>query len=493
MIRWSLMVILLLLPFIPSEASDTSITKAMEALRQAGLKVAADPTRPVYHFLPPAQWMNDICGAIKYKGWYHVFYQLNPYGDQWANIHWGHTRSRDMVYWEHLPPALAPLAHEVRCNSGCVTINKARQPMIFYTSVLSDAPREHWAAIGDDELLTWKRHALNPILTLDNHGGPRFGGGWSDCYIFGHAGRTFMVIGVDRFGDEVAVPLYEAENSAYTKWSYRGLLFEAPRKKVGNMEVPIFFKLGKKWVLLYHPGGPMAYCIGDFDAESLRFESKKGGTLVYHQAGKMEGVSCDRGFCAPHVFFDDDSRCIMYGWISGFKDGRGWNGCMSLPRVLSLDGDGRLLQRPVSELEKLREEHIRLEGLTLESAGEVLENVSGDTLEILASFEPKGAKQFGLKVRCSRDGKSGVVISSDGKTLDAAGTRAPLQLNEGQKTLTLHVFIDKSVLEVFGDNGRTCIAKVVYPPEHDIGIELFALDGKAVVKSIDIWRLKSIW
>jgi beta-fructofuranosidase len=482
-----------LLSSIKVEAGNSSIDKAMEALQQAGLKVAADPTRPVYHFLPPAQWMNDTCGGIKYKGWYHVFYQLNPYGDQWANIHWGHARSTDMVYWEHLPPALAPLPNEVRCNSGCVTINREGMPLIFYTSVLSGAPRQHCAATGDDDLLTWKRHPANPILTLDNHGGPRFGGGWSDCYIFEHAQRTFMVIGVEHFGDQVAVPLYEAQNSAYTKWSYRGLLFQAPRRKIRNMEVPIFFKLGAKWVLLYHPSGPTEYAIGDFDLKSLRFEPQKRGILVYHQPSKTEGVSCDRGFCAPHVFFDDDSRCIMYGWISGFKDGRGWNGCMALPRVLSLDTDGLPLQRPVSELRKLRDKHLRLENLTLDSAGHVLQNTSGDTLEILMTFEPKGAKHFGLKVRRSHDGKNAVIISSDGRTLDAAGTKTPLLLNEVQKTLTLHVFLDRSVLEVFADNGRTCVAKVVYPPEHDLGIELFALDGKAVVKSLDVWEMKSIW
>ncbi|TFG48189.1 MAG: hypothetical protein E4H40_05085, partial [Candidatus Brocadiia bacterium] len=70
---------------------------------------------------------------------------------------------------------------------------------------------------------------------------------------------------------------------------------------------------------------------------------------------------------------------------------------------------------------------------------------------------------------CSTDGKSGVVITCDGRTVEAAGVKAPLQSNEEQKTLTFHVFIDKSVLEVFADKGRACIAKVIYPPEQDIG------------------------
>ena len=73
------------------DLQDPAIASAAEALAKASPRAESDRTRPVYHFLPPAQWMNDICGAIKYKGWYHVLYQLNPYGDQWAKIHWGHT------------------------------------------------------------------------------------------------------------------------------------------------------------------------------------------------------------------------------------------------------------------------------------------------------------------------------------------------------------------------------------------------------------------
>jgi beta-fructofuranosidase len=302
-----------------------------------------------------------------------------------------------------------------------------------------------------------------------------------------------MVIGVDHLGDDVAIPLYEALNPGYTKWAYRGLLFQSPRSKTRNMEVPMFFKLGDKWILLYHPSGPIAYCVGTFDIETLKFVPQKWGKLVYHKSGKVEGVTDDRGLNSPHVFFDDSGRCIMYGWISGFKNSRGWNGCLGLPRVLSLDTDDRPVQKPVPELSKLRGKHFRFENLTLENGGHVLQKISGDTLEIIVTFRSKDAKQFGLRVRRSDDGKNAVVISSDGETLDVAGTKAPLQPKEQKKTLALHVFLDKSVLEVFADEGRTSIAKVIYPDEQDLSIELFASGGKAIVESIDLWQMKSIW
>jgi beta-fructofuranosidase len=488
------MVFLLLLPCIPSEASDSSIGKAMEALRQAGLKVAGDPTRPVYHFLPPAQWMNDPCGALRYKGYYHVFYQLNPYGDRQVNSHWGHARSKDLVIWEHLPIALVPTEDEVRCNSGCVTVNGHGVPMIFYTSVRRNGPRQHFAALGDEDLIGWTRHPANPILTLDTHGGPRFGGGWSDPFIFEAGKRRFMVIGADSFGDEVAIPLYEAQNAGMSRWEYKGLLFRAPRKKIRNMEVPIFFKLDGKWILFFHPGGPTKYYVGSFDLETLRFEPEQEGNLTHNYGqNRAEGVSIDKGFCCPHIFFDDNGRCLFYGWISGFNDDRGWNGCLALPRVFSFGPDGLPRQQPVPELRKLRGKYFKIRNVNLSDAGYVPDNIGGDSLEIAVEFEPGGAKDFGIKVCRSDDGKNAVVINYDGKEIEAAGVKIPFALAQDKKILKLHIFLDKSVMEIFVNDGREAMSKVIYPGEEDIGIELFAQGGAVVVKSLEVWKVKSIW
>jgi beta-fructofuranosidase len=475
--------------------TDPVIERAMRSVWAAAPGAEADPTRPVYHFRPPAWWMNDACGGIHHKGYYHLFYQLNPYGDRWGDIHWGHARSRDLVYWEHLPIALAPTSEELRCNSGCVTINREGVPMIFYTRVPSRrGPRDQRAASGDDDLITWKRLAANPILTLDTHGGPKFGGGWSDPFIFKEAGRSFMVIGVDALAGDVAVPLYEAKDAALTSWVYRGLLFRAPRSRIKNMEVPMFFKLDGQWVLLCHPGGPIRYFIGSFDMEKLVFVPEKEGDLTHNYGeNKTEGVSCDRGFSSPHIFFDRDGRCILYGWISGFKDGRGWNGCLGLPRVLSIGPDGLLRQRPAAELQRLRNKHIRTEGLDLNNGRYFLENIGGDALEIIAAFEQGDAKVVGLKVRRSADAKHAVTIGYDGRTLDVAGVRIPFQLTGDDKLLVLRVFLDKSVMEVFVNDGREAVARVIYPGERDLGVELFATGGAAEVHSLDIWQIRPIW
>jgi len=96
-------------------------------------------------------------------------------------------------------------------------------------------------------------------------------------------------------------------------------------------------------------------------------------------------------------------------------------------------------------------------------------------------------------VRRSDDGKNAVVINCDGQEINAAKVKIPFVLAEDKKTLTLHIFLDKSVMEVFVNDGREAVSKVIYPGEKDLGLELFAEGGTAVVKSLDVWEMKSIW
>jgi beta-fructofuranosidase len=111
-------------------------------------------------------------------------------------------------------------------------------------------------------------------------------------------------------------------------------------------------------------------------------------------------------------------------------------------------------------------------------------------LEILAVFDPGDAKAVGLNVRRSEDGSRAVTIRCDGRTLDVAGTMAPLQLGSDERTLTLHIFLDRSLMEIFANGGRECVTKVIHTEEHDLGLEVFTIGGGATVRALDVWRLK---
>jgi beta-fructofuranosidase len=471
----------------------------MEAVREAIPQAAGDPMRPVYHFRPPARWMNGSDGLVFHCGYYHLFYQLNPCGDQWGVNHtvWGHTRSRNLVHWEHLPVAIPTPPGLARINSGCVVIDEAGRPLALFPAVFADErPREIWAATSDDDMVEWHFHSANPIMTFETHGGPRYEK-WDQPFIFREGGRTFMILSSCYLGDSYVVPLYETDDPQMLRWDYRGILYEIPLgSDTPYLESPMIMKDGQRWALIGTPvgGGACRYYSGNLDLTTLRFEAHQEGILI-HGAGpreQMPGGGTDRGLIPGSVYHDHQDRHIMLGWQSAFGAGRGWYGCTCLPRILSIGADGRPRQTPAPELQVLRGKHACVKERMLESGSQVLPEASGDVMEILAEFEPRGAGEFGLKVRRSPDGSRAILICCNGRSLEVAGTKMPLELDAGD-TLRLHVFLDKSVLEVFVNDGWPCVTRVINAQPADLGLEWFAGGGEALLRSIDVWQMDRIW
>jgi sucrose-6-phosphate hydrolase SacC (GH32 family) len=474
-----------------NQIDNAAIRQAMQSVEAAVPRAAQDPTRPLYHFHPPAYWMNDPNGTIYHNGYYHLFYQHNPYGDKWGHMHWGHARSRDMVRWEHLPIALWPSLEmgEEHVYSGCAYINAAGQPMLFYTMVGpgekgSRPDNEQWAALGDADWISWIKHPENPILSLQTHGGPPFDGEWRDPFIFEVEGRIFLVLGGD-YDDIAGVALYEASNPELTEWRYHKLLYQKQKSEIRFFECPNFFPAGNKWVLLTSPYAPVEYAVGDFDLESLTFTPLREGILDPGHGPK------DPNYYATNILYAADGRCIQLGWVRGFEPDRGWNGCLALPRVLTIGADQRPRQAPVAELEQLRQGHRAVQNVSLAGGVQQLSNINGDCLEILAHFEIPAGSKAGLHVRSSRADGSGVPITYDGETLRVDDQEIAYQSGSGN--LTLHLFLDRSVLELFVDDGALAVTKVIYPPAADQGVALIAEGGAAHLKRLDAWQIASIW
>jgi sucrose-6-phosphate hydrolase SacC (GH32 family) len=463
---------------------DGLLAQAEASVRKAAEGVRDDPNRPVYHVLPPANWVNDPNGPIFYRGWYHLFYQFNPYGDGWGHMHWGHVRSRDLVSWEQLPIALWP-SHDLgeeHVFSGCATVNPKGELMLFYTSIGSRLP-EQWAAIPEDaDLIKWKKHPANPILTEQLHDSVKVYE-WRDPFVFRHDGKTYLVLGGNLNGGkggQAVVNVYRADKDDLTQWQYLGVLFQHPDAGVKNIECPNFFPLGDKWVLIVSQGQPVQYFVGDLDGKTMKFTAQ--------QRGIMDAGS----YYAPNCTEDGKGRRVLWGWVNGFPGGRGWNGCLTLPRVLTLGPDNTLRQQPAPELSKLRGKDGPATNHTLDDTARVLDEVHGDVLEIRAEFEPRDARALGLRVRRSADGQQAITIRFDGRELDVAGTKTPLSLLPGEKTLQLHVFLDKSVLEVYA-NDRVCVTRVIGAGKDDQGVEVFATGGSARLQALKRWQLASIW
>ncbi|GAB4565412.1 MAG: glycoside hydrolase family 32 protein [Anaerolineae bacterium] len=468
---------------------NPAIRQAMTSVEAAAARAAADPTRPGYHLLPPAHWMNDPNGPIYHDGYFHVFYQHNPYGDTWGDMHWGHARSVDLVRWEHLPIALWPSTElgEAHCFSGCARINGQGEPMLFYTSVGIESdgqrrPNEQWAALGSPDWITWRKHPNNPILSLSSHDGPPFEGDWRDPYIFEADGRTFLVLGAN-LGHEATVALYEATDPGLTQWAYRGLLYREPRDRMPFCECPNFFQVDGTWVLLISPYRPVEYVTGEFAPDTLQFIPQRRGVLDHGQDDEPH-------FYATNTVYDPSGRCILLGWVRGFPSGRGWNGCMALPRVISVDSDGAPRQHPLPELASLRREPVSLPGISASSTVKKVADVNGDMLEIATTIRLGTARSAGLCLRCSEAGDPGITVSYDGNSLTVRGNRVPVPPG---REIRLHIFLDRSVVEVFADEGRVAITQLVDARPDDTGVMFFATDGTAEAVPLDAWRMEPIW
>lgn len=213
---------------------------------------------------------------------------------------------------------------------------------------------------------------------------------------------------------------------------------------------------------------------------------------------------------APSVMLDQKGRRIaFFNVMEGDEIKRSWDQVMTLPRVLSLDTDSKLLQEPVEEIAALRRGNVHFENLKIPANGELpLPGAKGNAIEIRAVVEVQKATQIGLRVLRSPDGAEETVVSfypsTNTLSLDTsrsslrpeAHLRAPetgiLALKEGEP-LELRIFIDRSVIEVFA-NGRQALVTRMYPERADsTGIQLFTRGAEAQVRSMDVWQMQDIW
>ena len=293
--------------------------------------------KPAWHYRPEANWINDPNGLVHYKGWYHMFYQYNPHGDEWGDIHWGHARSRDLLRWETLPIALAPDAAkgELHCFSGGCCKDEQGRPHFFYTSIGSEADgrdcvngAQQWYAEPSDDDLTCLVQTDADALTDALHNGMHVRD-WRDPCVVRHGEQYLMVLGgcVDGRG---CVLLYTSPDMR--AWTYRHILAQSDVADGVPWECPNLFFLEDKACVLYSPCAEVHVKTGTLDG-ALRFHEERDEIL---DPGARDG------FYAPQVFRDEAGRTIVIGWMPECDNvpHKGWSGVMSQPRVLTLDADG---------------------------------------------------------------------------------------------------------------------------------------------------------
>ena len=186
-----------------------------------------------------------------------------------------------------------------------------------------------------------------------------------------------------------------------------------------------------------------------------------------------------------------DGRRLVWGWVNGFPGGRGWNGCLSLPRQLSFSREGELRQNPAPQLTKLRGKRAAWQKVPLNGERKTFPLPETNTLEIGIEIDLQSATSVGLGIKSgSKDPQ--VVVNSNGLELQVLDTKAPLSMAKGERKLKLRIFIDRSVLEVFA-NETACVTKTISPLEASALLEIRSEGGTATAKRIQAWPIKMIW
>ncbi len=280
-----------------------------------------------------------------------------------------------------------------------------------------------------------------------------------------------MTVGMG--GAEAGSPLFEAADSSLTRWTYRGSMCPV------SAECPNFFPLGDHWVYLYSPFDAVEYRIGDFDPDTPSFTELDGG-IVDH------GCRDWNGFYASNVHAAPDGRQILHGWVRGFEEGHGWNGCLALPRELALDDDLVLHQSPIRELQTLRGPEQRVSGMVLDNARQPLPDITGSQLELRVRLQRLSAESCGIRLRTEANGDGGVSIglSDAGLIVDE---QPPVPL--GDENAELHIFLDRCVVEVFADGGRVAFTRVIRQDLWDTGVAAWSRGGMAVLDQLSGWPI----
>jgi fructan beta-fructosidase len=494
-----------------------------------------EPWRPQYHFTPPKNFMNDPNGLVLYKGEYHLFYQHNPQGQEWGHMSWGHAVSSDLLHWRHLPLAIpedpafmiysGSAVVDWRNSSGLCTGADSQTPSCLaaiYTAAAKDKQSQH-LAFSNDRGRTWTNYSGNPIADFRQ---PDF----RDPKVFWYEPQKKWVM-VAVFADEKQVKILDSRDlKTWKLQSTFGPPGEGPlsggplSQSKGQWECPDLFELSldaarskTKWVLVVNrnPGAPAGgtgtqYFVGSFD----------GGKFVNDAPANQElWADYGKDFYATNSFSDiptKDGRRIWMGWISNWQYAnveptKLWRGAQSLPRSLQLKtlSDGvRLIQTPVQEMAKLRAQQlVHLGRVSVAEANKSLgyAGIHGDLLEIQAEILPPTLGEIGLRLRKGAGQETVIAVSAGRKQIFIDRTRSgeasfspdfPGRHSANLRwtyPIKLHIFLDRSSIELFANDGETVLTDRIYPAPQADGVELFSSAKAGKLQSLTIWKLRSIW
>jgi fructan beta-fructosidase len=378
-------------------------------------------------------------------------------------------------------------------------------------------PQMQSIAYSHDKGRSWTMYAHNPVIP--NPGVADF----RDPKVFWHdaSGRWVMVVVFA--GDRVH--FYTSPD--LMAWTLASEFGADQGAHDGIWECPDLFKLAvegdegrPRWVLYVSlqrraragakPRSEIQYFVGDFDG--MTFTNDHPADVVLWSDYGRDNYAAVSWSDLPLT----DGRRIVIGWMNNWTYARRvptspWQGAMTIPRRLHLRQHAaglRLAQMPIAELQRLRGRAAHWEREPITPAGPLRVPGIGDAVELLATFESAPATEYGLRIHSNKTHFTTVAYDTDNALLMVdrthsgqtafspafSGTqRAPLSSVEGR--VTLHIFVDRSSIEVFGNDGDAVVTSLIFPDATgtDLDLEVYAVNGAVQLVSLDVYRLHPIW
>ena len=444
--------------------------------------------------------MNDPNGLIYFNGRYHVFYQWHPDACVHGLKYWGHFTSPDLLHWRAEPVALHPdTDYESHgCYSGCAVEDQGRLALLYTGNAkYAQGVRSSTQCLATSENgLDFQKHG--PVILAPPVG---YTAHFRDPKVWYEAGMWWMVIGAQTTVEKGTVLLYKG--ASLTAWSLVGEVL--PQPDFGYMcECPDFIRFDQDELLIFCPQGlapeglrfhniyQAGYLIGKLDRASGVFSP---GNIQHFQE-----LDCGFDFYAPQTFKAPDGSVTMIAWMGLPEEENtptvehGWTHCLSLPRHLSIEA-GQLRQRPVPALKALRGELFCREQMVLEG------------LETLPVQSP--AYELSLALYPEQSALCGIDFFADAQhalrlRFDVAARRLVLDRSQSGagiapsanhlrhspplegEVITLQIFVDRSCIEIFINDGQYVMSARCYAPEGAYGLRLFS-SGRASVKALRFW------
>jgi fructan beta-fructosidase len=449
----------------------------LEAIRQSddqppGSGGYDEPLRPQFHFTTRRGWINDPNGLVYFDGEWHLYYQHNPVGWNWGNMHWGHAVSKDLLHWRELQDVFHPWGDTIGAAfSGSAVVDHHNtsgfetggEPPIV--AALTDTDSGEIIAFSNDRGRSFTMYERNPVVE--------------------HQGRDPKVMWHEPTGRWVMALYDEAEGKQwiafYTSPDLKEWTFAS--RIDGFYECPDMFELPvdgdterSLWVLHAADG---KYLLGDFDGRTFHPQHPDKQTLWYGD------------FYAAQSYDNAPAgRRIQIGWGRGITfPGMPFNQQMCIPVELTLRSTAegvRMFAEPIIEAVRRDAEPIVYEGTDSKALTTTFANV-GELLEVHATIDPGTAQRCGLEVRGQQ-----VLCDLEQNTLRIGDAQAPL-VRDPQGRVALLILVDRGSVEVFAGQGAVAISHGVNVPAREQGIRPLEVDGKARFWKVAVHPLQSIW